>query len=126
MGLKTSPKTPKEALRWALDAAASSPHVDTVCLLARHGLGVLRVTFLGRVVGSEGSYLYSESPIIFPLIIWTSVKERSFSSSKCLTRSKEKKKITEFQVSSVCLLLAPALSPPPRSPSKVSVNGVTE
>lgn len=32
--------------------------------------------------------MYSESPVIFRLIIWKNVKERSFSSSKCLTQSR--------------------------------------
>ena len=33
--------------------------------------------------------MYSESLVIFQLIIWKNVKERSFSSSKCLTQSRE-------------------------------------
>lgn len=51
--------------------------------------------------------LFSESPVIFPLIIWKSVKERSLSSSKCLTQSKEEKNDAasgkrHFPVTSAC------------------------
>lgn len=121
-GLKTfSPKTdayplwPRRAgwaraLRKALGTAASSPSVDTVCLLVLHGLGVCRVTF-GRV-GSRGSYLYSESPIIFSRIIWKSMKERHFSSSKCLTQSKGENKWCGFRFPLSGLLPLGTTSPP--------------
>lgn len=47
--------------------------------------------------------LFSESPVIFPGIIWKSVKERSLSGSKCLTQSREEK-VTQLQARAVVLL----------------------
>lgn len=53
--------------------------------------------------------LFSESPVIFPVIIWKSVKERSLSGSKCLTQSKEET-MTQLQASAIVLLRLLALS----------------
>lgn len=54
--------------------------------------------------------LFSESPVIFPVIIWKSVKERSLSGSKCLTQSKET--MMQLQASAIVLLRLLALSVP--------------
>lgn len=95
------------------------PRVDTVCLLTHESIACL-VLFGHGGRGDErglGSPLYSESPVIFPLIIWKSVKERSLSGSKCLTHNQNRKKC-QFQASptSVSLLaLTPSL--PPSSPT---------
>lgn len=62
-------------------------HHSIACLVL-YGLRVCELTGEGEW---KGSYLYSDSPVRFPLIIWKSVKERSLPITKCLTNSKEEK-----------------------------------
>lgn len=111
----------------SLSGQFASQSTKSVACLVLCGLGVCGMT--GRAGGwgqVKGSYLWSESPVTFPRIIWESMKERSLSSSKCLIQSEEKNHVMSGERHAPLFRpLAFSPAPAPCPPSRNSASSVT-